>query len=464
MLSQTFPRARIFLPPKIEELERGYVAITDGATSRIIGCAISAVTIGPIIGWAAALGWWLAIAVTELAIARYLKVSVALPVTAVQSRWLEATLAFQGFAVNALYSIGFVTAWLRGGELGMFIGGGWIVLSLFYDIVYMSVLRRVFVAMITPTMVCAIVVPLVKSGLSISTLSMFAMLSITLLLALSAVADRRRMQQAIIAAESARLAAEATYASKVRFLATMSHELRTPLNAMIGYAEVIQEDADAETRDETAADAKRIIRAGRHLLGAIDQVMLIADSEISGGSITKSAVSMPSMLQALVESYREETTCVGPPLLVLCDSEMPSICTDGDKLRDCIVQLVDNAFKFGGGTPVLVVASLSGVESATLTLKVTDEGVGIPAEELTRIFEPFTQVDGSETRAFDGMGLGLAVVAHLISLLGGRVEAESVVGHGSIFKIILPVERTDTQAADEVGLAASSRGLTATTP
>ncbi|MDX2277313.1 MAG: HAMP domain-containing sensor histidine kinase [Hyphomonadaceae bacterium] len=357
--------------------------------------------------------------------------------------------------VNALYSIGFGAAWLLGGDLGMFIGAGWAVLSLFYDVVYVSALRRVFMATTAPTLICAVLVPFLTSGITLGTLSMFAMLTITLLLAFSAAVDRRRMQETVIATESARRAVEATYAAKSRFLSTMSHELRTPVNAIIGFAEILHEDADDDGRTDAASDAQRISQAGRRLLAAIDQVLLISDTDVVHSTTQNEPTNVPQILESVVRQYEPVAASRCSSLTLRCDPSMELVRTDSEKLKQCVGHIVDNACEFGAGKPVEIAPILSVNDSlATLTVVVSDQGVGIPANELNRIFDPFVQADSSQTRAFDGMGLGLAVAQHFASLLGGSIQVESRVGNGSSFRIILPTELVANVKRESLATAA----------
>ncbi len=260
----------------------------------------------------------------------------------------------------------------------------------------------------------------------------------------------RTAEQARDAAETARLQLErvlidngqlyrsalAASDAKSAFLATMSHELRTPLNAIIGYQSLLAEGIDGILNASQLGQLARIRASADHLLGLIDEVLtfsrvdagkeVVRRDEIQLGPIVAEALTMVTPLaEAKGLRLRNETT----------DARL---LTDGGKVRQILLNLLSNAIKFSDDGDIVVRSRLNG---ESVAVSIADRGIGIAAENLEKIFDPFWQVEQRSTRRIGGTGLGLSVSRSLARLLGGEVSVESGLDQGSMFTLTLPARR-----------------------
>ena len=244
--------------------------------------------------------------------------------------------------------------------------------------------------------------------------------------------------------EEARAAAEDANQAKSNFLANMSHELRTPMNAIIGYTEMLTEDAEDLGQEEFVPDLKKILAAGKHLLALINDVLDL--SKIEAGKMTlfleDFAVSsliedVTSTIQPLVDKNQNQ-------LVIDVDPKAGSIRADETKVRQTLFNLLSNASKFTDqGTITIEVRRLPGSDGRgpagdRLIFKVSDTGIGMNSEQMGKVFDEFTQADSSTTRKFGGTGLGLTISKKFCQLMGGDVTVESVEGEGTTFTVDLP--------------------------
>jgi PAS domain S-box-containing protein len=241
-----------------------------------------------------------------------------------------------------------------------------------------------------------------------------------------------------------RLEAERANRSKSEFLANMSHELRTPLNAIIGYSEMLQELAGEDGRTEDIGDLQRIIGAGRHLLGLINQILDLAKIESGRTDVDIEQVNLHELLEDIRNVGARMIEANGNEYLVQGRLSSP-LFTDELKLKQVLLNLVTNAAKFTQNGKIVLRYE---VDAADVRFSVTDTGVGIPKEAHSRIFDAFTQADGSTTRQFGGTGLGLAICRRLCEALGGSIAVDSAPGKGSSFTIVLPQGRAPGRAAE----------------
>ena len=252
-------------------------------------------------------------------------------------------------------------------------------------------------------------------------------------------AANRQAKERAIEAEVKRAEAEAASRAKSDFLTVMTHELRTPLNAVIGYAEIINEDMVAEGRKDLADDANRITGSARHLLGLIDQIlnMTSADAGVDGSARD---VDVRKLMEDAVTAADERVRENGNRMAVRVAPDAEHAHTDGVKVAVCVAALVSNAAKFTNNGLIALTAERQHFEGCDwLTISVSDTGVGITAENLERVFEPFTQLEGSTTRTHGGMGLGLSIAQRTARSLGGDVTATSEMGRGSTFVMRVPM-------------------------
>ena len=235
--------------------------------------------------------------------------------------------------------------------------------------------------------------------------------------------------------KSAQVAAEAASRIKSEFLANMSHEIRTPMTAVVGYADLL---LDARQTPAERADCVHTIRrSGQHLLALVNDILDL--SKIEAGRMTIEAIDA-SPLEVVDESMTlmlSQASAKGVSLGMDVLTELPvTIRTDPTRLRQVLVNLLSNAVKFteAGGVRVI----LAWEREAGLRLEVHDTGIGMTREQLTKLFVPFSQADGSMTRRFGGTGLGLCITGNIVRMMGGRMEVASTPGEGSTFTVRMP--------------------------
>lgn len=240
-------------------------------------------------------------------------------------------------------------------------------------------------------------------------------------------------------AEAATKQAQMANHAKDRFLANMSHELRTPLNAIIGYSELLQEDAQDLGANACLTDLQRIEESGKHLLTIINNILDI--SEISNHEVKLHFETFDffDVVQEVILAAQPLVTESGNTLTVQCHYT-GTLYADRAKIRQCLFNLLSNATKFSENSTILVFSSQEIVEKETwIVFGVRDHGIGLTEAQLTKLFQPFTQVDNSSTRRYDGTGLGLAVTKKLCEMMGGHISVDSTPGYGSTFVIRLPI-------------------------
>ena len=252
------------------------------------------------------------------------------------------------------------------------------------------------------------------------------------------------LAEAHAAAEAARAGAEQANQAKSQFLANMSHELRTPLNAIIGYAEMLAEDAEDEGADDAAQDLGKIRAAGRHLLGLINDVLDLSKVEAGKMDVYAETFSVRDMLDAVAATVQPLAQANGNALVVDAAGLPETMRTDLTKVRQILLNLLSNAAKFtDGGTVTLSGSAEDGAGGAgggAVLFRVADTGIGMTADQLGRLFQPFAQADASTTREYGGTGLGLTISRRFAQLLGGDVAVDSVPGEGTTFSVRLAAD------------------------
>jgi PAS domain S-box-containing protein len=262
---------------------------------------------------------------------------------------------------------------------------------------------------------------------------------------------RKRAEEDLRAAKEE---AEEANRAKSQFIANMSHELRTPLTAVIGYGEMLEEEAEERGLDTMLDDLRKINANARHLLSLINDVLDI--SKIEAGKMdvhleTFDTCQLVSELSATVEALVQKN---GNAFEVDCPSDIGAMHSDPVKVRQALVNLLSNAAKFTerGHVRLQVERSVRAGEE-TVLFRVIDSGIGMNEQQLGKLFQRFAQADTSTTRRFGGTGLGLAITKAFASMLGGDISVESAFGKGSTFVLQLPRDAGAfaTRAADSTG-------------
>jgi signal transduction histidine kinase len=241
-------------------------------------------------------------------------------------------------------------------------------------------------------------------------------------------------------------AAEANQA-KSSFLAVMSHELRTPLNAIGGYVQLLQMNIHGPLTDAQREALARVDRSQRHLLALINDVLNL--SRIEAGHVEY--VAEPFSLAALVTNVLPMVEPQIAAKAITCDVDVASDATamgDQEKTQQILLNLLTNAMKFTAHGGQIHVRGDSDPVHATVYIEVADTGIGIPADMIASVFEPFVQVDASRTRSSEGAGLGLAISRDLARGMGGDLTAKSKVGAGSTFTLTLPMASIPVHPAE----------------
>ena len=224
---------------------------------------------------------------------------------------------------------------------------------------------------------------------------------------------------------------------KTEFLATVSHELRTPLNAILGYTELLYDGHIGLLSKEQVESVGRVMRAARNLHLRVDDILFFVQMDADRVVVRPEPVTVERVVDEVVAALGDRPSPDVVRLRVTIDPAARLIATDPALLRRILFHLLGNAFKFTErGVVHLEVRPADRDEDALVIVR--DSGVGIPAERLRVIFDAFVQVDQSDARRYDGLGMGLALVHRAAHLLGGRVSVESAPGQGSEFTVVLP--------------------------
>jgi signal transduction histidine kinase/DNA-binding response OmpR family regulator len=255
------------------------------------------------------------------------------------------------------------------------------------------------------------------------------------------------VKQRTIELREAKVQAEAASETKSQFLANMSHELRTPLNAIIGYSEMLSEEATDAGDKAYVDDLDKIRSSGKHLLGLINDILDLTKIEsgrmelyIETFDVKQMAAEVASTIQPLLDKN-------GNSLRLEVAPAVGTIRADQTKVRQMLFNLLSNATKFTeGGVITLSADRATGAGGEEIIFRVKDTGIGMTAEQQSRLFQPFMQAEASTTKKYGGTGLGLAITKHFAEMLGGSVSVSSESGKGTEFTLRVP-----TVVADDAG-------------
>src|ERR1700738_2721215 len=252
--------------------------------------------------------------------------------------------------------------------------------------------------------------------------------------------------QAAIAIENVRLFEEIQEKSrdpeaesqhKSQFLANMSHERRTPLNAIIGVSEMLREDAEAAKQDIEPLD--RVLGAGRHLLALINDILDLSKIEAGRMELQLEPFALAPLIDNVVKTIEPMATKNGNRIVVDCPANLGTIHADQTRFRQSLLNLASNANKFTEKGTVTIAthqAHENGCDS--ITLAVTDTGIGMTSEQMGKLFQEFSQASSTTASKYGGTGLGLVISRRFCQMMGGDITVESEPGRGSTFTIRLP--------------------------
>jgi signal transduction histidine kinase len=247
------------------------------------------------------------------------------------------------------------------------------------------------------------------------------------------ITERKRLEVELV---SAKETSEEASRAKSQFLTNMSHELRTPMTVILGYIQVLQETDPAP---EQLPMLEMVYAAALQLLAIIDDVLDISRIEARRLRIEERPFDLRQSVRQAVDLFAVQARERGLDLRWEVAPAIPDrVSGDPDRLTQILINLISNAVKFTQAGEVAVTAT---PVTEGLLFSVSDTGIGIPQQDLQRIFSPFTQLDVSSTRAHGGTGLGLAICRELVALMGGRIWVESTEGRGSRFFFVLPLRR-----------------------
>jgi signal transduction histidine kinase/DNA-binding response OmpR family regulator len=249
----------------------------------------------------------------------------------------------------------------------------------------------------------------------------------------------RKVAERTVDLQKATMAAKEASQAKSAFLAKMSHELRTPMNAIIGYSEILVEDATDRADEAAVADLRKILGAARHLLGLINDVLDLSKIEAGKMDLYLETFDVCKLVQEVVATAQPLIDRNHNRVSVGCPADFGQMHADATKLRQILLNLLSNASKFTEHGEIRVeVSREQRAEGESIILRVIDSGIGMSREQLAKLFQAFSQADHSTSAKYGGTGLGLAISRQFALLMSGDISVESMPAKGSTFTVRLP--------------------------
>ncbi|MFA4901325.1 MAG: response regulator [Desulfobaccales bacterium] len=234
-------------------------------------------------------------------------------------------------------------------------------------------------------------------------------------------------------------AADAANQAKSAFLATMSHELRTPMNAILGYSEILMEDAQEKGQEDLIPDLQKIHASGNHLLSLINNILDLSKIEAGKMDLFLESFGISRVIEDVVSTIKPLVEKNANTLQVHCAADLGTMHADLTKVRQSLFNLLSNACKFTENGTITLEASrelIGGVD--WIKFSVSDTGIGMAPDQMEKLFQPFVQGDASTSRKFGGTGLGMTITHRFCQMMGGEISTISDHGAGTTFTIRLP--------------------------
>jgi signal transduction histidine kinase len=241
--------------------------------------------------------------------------------------------------------------------------------------------------------------------------------------------------------QKAKETAERVSRAKSIFLARMSHELRTPLNAVIGYSEILLEDVPDKGDPQRRSDLQRINDAGKHLLSLVTEVLDISKIERNDSDVKAETFDVAIIVEQIKATCDSLAKVKKNELVLDLEPDLGTMHNDVVKFRQILLNLLSNAAKFTTNGRIVISASRRpGPAGEEIEVSVSDSGIGMTEEEISRLFKRFSQASADTEKRFGGSGLGLSICASFCTLMGGSIGVESAIGKGARFTVVIPVE------------------------
>jgi len=266
------------------------------------------------------------------------------------------------------------------------------------------------------------------------------------------IVDRRRAETALKAAKTsaelaqaaaveAMVAAQTANRTKSEFLANISHELRTPLNAIIGFSQVMSDEILGPIGTPRYREYVQDIRgSAQHLLRIINDILDLCQIEAGKMKLVEEWVPIEELIAATIKLVAERAKLSGLTINFEPSGARIALLIDDAKIEQVLLKVLSNAVKFSRPGGIVTVHALV-LANGRYQIRVSDTGIGVPSDQLERVFEPFVQIDSALDRKYEGTGLGLSLTRRLVELHGGKIELESTIDVGTTAIIELPAQR-----------------------